>query len=81
MNRDFDQEKILDKMRALRDQRDLEILNEQINGKVQKQHFSEEKVLDVKFLGQVDGIGDVYLVIEQEQDQDGNLFQAERYET
>ncbi len=81
MNRDFDQEKILDKMRALRDQRDLEILNEQINGKVQKQHFSEEKVLDVKFLGQVDGIGDVYLVIEQEQDQDGNLFQVERYET
>ena len=27
MNRDFDQEKILDKMRALRDQRDMEILN------------------------------------------------------
>ena len=41
----------------------------------------EEKVLNVKYLGQIDTIGDVYLVIEQLQDKEGKLFQVERYET
>lgn len=77
MSRDFDTEKIFDKMRALREQRDMELLNEQLN----KDTNSQEKVLDVKYLGQIDTIGDVYLIIEQKQAQDGKLFQVERYET
>ena len=78
MDRDFDQEKILDKMRALRDARETEIADEQFQ---KKRENSEEKVLNVKYLGQMDTIGDVFLVIEQLQDKEGNLFQVERYET
>lgn len=78
MDRDFDQEKILDKMRALRDARETEIADEQFQ---KKRENSEEKVLNVKYLGQIDTIGDVYLVIEQLQDKEGNVFQVERYET
>lgn len=78
MDRDFDQEKILDKMRALRDARETEIADEQFQ---KKRKNPEEKVLNVKYLGQMDTIGDVYLVIEQLQDKEGNVFQVERYET
>ena len=78
MDRDFDQEKILDKMRALRDARETEIADEQFQ---KKRENSEEKVLNVKYLGQIDTIGDVYLVIEQLQDKEGKVFQVERYET
>lgn len=78
MDRDFDQEKILDKMRALRDARETEIADEQFH---KNRKNSEEKVLNVKYLGQMDTIGDVYLVIEQLQDKEGNVFQVERYET
>lgn len=78
MDRDFDQEKILDKMRALRDNREIEIADEQFH---KNRENPEEKVLNVKYLGQIDTMGDVYLIIEQKQDKDGNLFQVERYET
>lgn len=82
MDRDFDQEKILDKMRALRDQRDIKILEKQLNRNTRNQkNVSEEKVLNVKYLGKVDTFGDVYLVIEQRQDRNGNLYQVEKYET
>lgn len=74
MDRDFDVEEIIDKMKALGDRRDLEILEEQ--GKI-----SEEKVLNVKYLGKIDTIGDIYLLIEQRKDKNGNLIQIERYET
>lgn len=82
MDRDFDQEKILDKMRALRDQRDIKILEKQLNRNTRNQkNVSEEKVLNVKYLGKVDTFGDVYLVIEQRQDRNGNLYQVEKYVT
>lgn len=81
MERNFDKEKILDKMRALRDKRDIEILNQK-SGKDTNTHgkLPEEKVIDVKYLGQIDIIGDTFLVIEQKQDENGNLIQIERYE-
>ncbi len=78
MDRDFDLEKILDKMRALRDAREIEIVDKQSH---KNRKNSEEKVLNVKYLGQMNTIGDVYLVIQQLQDKDGNVFQVERYET
>ncbi len=77
MDKDFNQEKIFDKMRELRDKRDIKILNEPLK----KDANSQEKVLDVKYLGQVESFGDVYLVTEQRQDRNGNLYQVERYET
>ena len=61
-------------MKALGDRRDLEILEEQ--GKL-----PEEKVLNVKYLGKIDTIGDIYLLVEQRQDRNGKLIQIERYET
>ena len=52
--------------------------------------LAENKVLDVKYLGQieqnveVDGkeekvLKDIYLLIEQQKDKDGNLIQIEKY--
>lgn len=81
MERNFDKEKILDKMRALRDKRDIEILNQKL-GKNANIHgkLPEEKVIDIKYLGQIDTIGDVFLVIEQKREENGKLIQIERYE-
>ena len=77
----MEKEKILDKMRELRDVRDLQILSkelENINLDVDyKKDLAENKVLDVKYLGQieqnveVDGkeekvLKDIYLLIEQQ---------------
>lgn len=85
----MEKEKILDKMRELRDVRDLQILSkelENINLDVDyKKDLAENKVLDVKYLGQieqnveVDGkeekvLKDIYLLIEQQKDKDGNLI-------
>ena len=82
MGRDFNQEKIFDKMRALRDQKDIKILEKQFNRNTRNQkNVSEEKVLNVKYLGQIDTFGDVYLIIEQRQDRNGNLYEVEKYET
>lgn len=79
MDRDFDEEKIIDKMRALRDKREIEILQEQFNKEADRQEkLPESRVLDVKYLGEI-GIGDIYLIIEQRQDKNGNLIQIERY--
>ena len=53
----MEKEKILDKMRELRDVRDLQILSkelENINLDVDyKKDLAENKVLDVKYLGQI----------------------------
>lgn len=94
MDRDFDKEKITDKMRTLRDKRDLEILNSQleetnIDSDYQKKS-PKDKVLNVKYLGKVkfketiDGKEiefekDIYSIIEQKEGKDGNLIQIERY--
>ena len=92
--RDFDKEEILDKMRALRTKRDMEILNTQLNNTNidtdYQEKLPEDKVLDVKYLGKIEWeeeIGgeqvksekDIFLVIEQKQDEDGKLIQVERY--
>lgn len=79
MDRDFDEEKIIDKMIALRENRDMEILNEQLSRKIEEQENTlNEKVLDIKYLGKIDE-EDIFLIIEQKQDKDGNLIQIERY--
>ena len=57
---------------------------------VYEKDLAENKVLDVKYLGQieqnveVDGkeekvLKDIYLLIEQQKDKDGNLIQIEKY--
>lgn len=88
MERDFDMEKVIDKMRSLRDKRDLEILNQELkdidlNSSDQKK-LSDNKVLNVKYLGVIKIEGEekgIYLVIEQKAQKDGTLAQIERYYT
>ena len=58
MDRDLDKEKIIEKMRSLRDKRDLEILNqdlEEVNldSDYQKK-LPENKVLNIKYLGKIE---------------------------
>lgn len=87
-------EEIFKKMRELRDKRDLEILNrelENINIDVDyKKDISDNKVLDVKYLGQIeqlkeiDGVeekelNNIYLLIEQYKNKEGELVQVEKY--
>lgn len=80
MERRITQEKIVDKMRELRDKRDRQIIEAQSSKDMNfQENLSEEKVLNVKYLGQIEEIGDVYLVIEQ-QEKEGNYIQIERYE-
>lgn len=74
MDRDLDKEKIIEKMRSLRDKRDLEILNqdlEEVNldSDYQKE-LPENKVLNIKYLGKIEINNepkDIYLVLEQKQ--------------
>lgn len=88
MERDFDMEKVIDKMRSLRDKRDLEILNQELkdidlNLSDQKK-LSDNKVLNVKYLGVIKIEGEekgIYLAIEQKAQKDGTLAQIERYYT
>lgn len=88
MERDFDMEKVIDKMRSLRDKRDLEILNQELkdidlNSSDQKK-LSDNKVLNVKYLGVIKIEGEekgIYLLIEQKAQKDGTLAQIERYYT
>lgn len=90
----MEKEKILEKMRELKDNRDLQILNkelEEINLDVDyKKDLSDNKVLDVKYLGQIEQIQeidgkeekvlkDIYMLIEQYKDKEGNLVQIEKY--
>ena len=88
MNRDFDQEKMIDKMRSLRDKRDLELLNQSLekinlNSDYQKK-LLDNKLLNVKYIGKVEISGeskDIYLILEQKQNSDGNKVEIERYWT
>lgn len=88
MDKDFDKEKIIDKMRSFRDKRDLEILNQDLekinlNADYQKE-LPANKVLDVKYLGTIEWKKEekeIYLVIEQKQQSDGSLAEIERYYT
>lgn len=86
MDRDLDKEKMIEKMRSLRDKRDLEILNqdlEEVNldSDYQKE-LPENKVLNVKYLGKMEINNkpkDIYLVLEQKQKDDGSKIEIERY--
>lgn len=88
MDRDFDKEKIVDKMRELRDKRDLELLNQDmedinLNSDYQKE-VSKNKVLNVKYLGTIEIDGEqkgIYLLIEQKEEKDGRLAEIEKYYT
>lgn len=88
MDRDFDMEKVIDKMRSLRDARELEIFNQELekadsNPDIEKQ-LPDNKVLDVKYLGSIEFEGKekgIYLIIEQKQKEDGSLAKIERYYT
>ena len=88
MDRDFDKEKIIDKMRELRDKRDLELLNQDLeninlNSDYQKE-VSKNKVLNVKYLGTIEIDGEqkgIYLLIEQKEEKDGRLAEIEKYYT
>jgi len=88
MDRDFDEEKIIDKMRELRDKRDLELLNQDmedvnLDSDYQKE-VSKNKVLNVKYLGTIEINGEqkgIYLMIEQKEEKDGRLAEIEKYYT
>ena len=75
-------------MRSLRDKRDLEILNQELEGinlncDYQKK-IEDNKVLDVKYLGIIDFENkdtNIYLLLEQKEDKDGKIEEIERYYT
>lgn len=84
----MEKEEIVQKMRELRDKRDLEILESQMNNVNLDSDYQEDlkdnKVLDVKYLGNLDVNGEekgIYLIIEQQKDKDGNLIEIEKYYT
>ena len=58
MDRDFDMEKVIDKMRELKDKRDLELLKSQLDDinidTDYNKKLYENKVVDVKYLGSID---------------------------
>ena len=88
MTRDFDMEKVIDKMRELRNKRDLEILDSQMKGinldtDYQKE-LPQDKVLDVKYIGEINIDGDIkkiFKLIEQKENSKKELVQIERYYT
>lgn len=88
MDKDLDKEKIVDKMRELRDKRDLELLNQDmedvnLDSDYQKE-VSKNKVLNVKYLGTIEIDGEqkgIYLLIEQKEEKDGSLAEIEKYYT
>ena len=88
MERDFDMEKVIDKMRSLKDKRDLEILQKDLDNidlnSNNREKILDNKVLNVKYLGVINLENEekgIYLVIEQKVREDGNLAQVERYYT
>lgn len=88
MERDFDMEKVIDKMRSLKDKRDLEILQKDLDNidlnSNNREKILDNKVLNVKYLGVINLENEekgIYLVIEQKVREDGALAQVERYYT
>lgn len=98
MSKDLNNEKILEKMRNLRDMRDKKIERDIVNNpSIDKQEEREKflksnRVVDVKYLGkisfeeEIDGERfktekEIYLLIEQKLDKDGNIIEIERFMT
>lgn len=81
-------DEIINKMKELRNKRDLEILENQlenINLDIDYQeNLKNNKVLNVKYLGNIElkennSNKAIFLLIEQQQDKDGNLIIIEKY--
>ncbi len=97
MARDFDKEKVLEKMRELANSRDKEILeaildNKKLGDRKKQQRQEVNKVIDVRYLGKIDieevidgekvkTEKDIYLLMEQMLDKDGNIVDIEKYYT
>lgn len=88
MDKDFDKEKIFDSMRSLRDKRDLEILNQNLENVTvnisEEKQVKNDKVLNVKYLGKIEINGEekeIYILTEQRENKDGKLTQIEKYYT
>lgn len=86
LKEEFDKEKILETMRKIREKRELELLQydmDDINldSDYQKK-LPQNKVLNVKFLGTIEIEGEskeIYLVIEQKEDKEGQISEVERF--
>lgn len=80
----LNKEKMLEDMRHLREKRDFEIVDNNMNNNKEK---NDDKVKDVLYLGEIEYIDEkgenvkkgVFLVIEQREDENGNLIEIERY--
>ena len=88
MERNINKEKILEKMREIREKRDLEILKHDLDSinldTDYQENLRKNKVKDVKFLGtiQIDGEEKgIFLVTEQKEIEEGKLIDIERYYT
>lgn len=72
---ELDKEQILDKMRELKFNRENDFI---------EKNKENNKVLNVKYLGKIevkDELKQIYLLIEQNEKEDGNLIEVERYYT
>ena len=73
---------IINKMKELRQKRDIEILNSDLENVNLDSDFQKDlknnKVLNVKYLGEIENKS-IFLLIEQEQDKNGNLIIVEKY--
>ena len=96
MARDFDKEKVLEKMRELAGKRNSEILEalekRNLTAEDKEKLQQASKVVNAKYLGKIDfeevidgekvkTEKDIYLLIEQMLDKDGNLVDIEKYYT
>ena len=88
MKKDLNKEKTLEKMRELREKRDLEILKHDLDSinldTDYQENLRQNKVKDVKFLGTVQINGEekgIFLVTEQKEEEKGKLIDIERYYT
>ena len=88
MERNINKEKILEKMREIREKRDLEILKHDLDNinldTDYQENLRKNKVKNVKFLGTVQIDGEekgIFLVTEQKEIEEGKLIDIERYYT
>ena len=88
MERNINKEKNLEKMRELREKRDLELLKHDLDSinldTDYQENLRQNKVKDVKFLGTVQIDGEeksIFLVTEQKEIEEGKLIDIERYYT
>ncbi len=89
MNRDFDTENVIEKMRNLKDKRDLELLEQFMEDTKFDSDYNKRilknKVIDVKYIGEIEWQDetkkDIYLLLEQKENKDGQMVTIERYYT